>query len=354
MSLSRHARFAVALMSAATFAACTVEDTTAPPLSGPSEMALSLRLQATPDSIPHDGMSQSAISLEALGPDNRPVRGLAVRLEILREGVPFDFGTLSAKNVVTGDDGRARVTYTAPPAPFESTGTGVIVSILGTPIGSDYAGQQARSVDLRLTPVGVIRPPTDPPVPAFVVTPTPVSAFTPATFDASGTTDDGFVCGTRCTYSWSFGDGGSGSGMVVTHEFRAPGGYAVTLTVTDERGYMQSLTQTVSVATATAPTAAFVFSPSEPLPGQMIFFNASASRAAPGRRIVFYEWDFGSGREGEGVTIAKGYNTPGTYVVTLKVTDDANQVGVVSQQVPVGVTSEGEGASTSSPRRPPE
>lgn len=359
MTLSRHTtRLAVAALSAATLAACTVQDTTAPPLSGPSEMALALRVQAVPDAIYQDGMSQSAITLEAFGPDNRPVRALSVRLEVTRDGVAQDFGTLSSKTVVTGDDGRARVTYTAPPKPFESTGSGVVVTIRATPIGTDFRGESARSVDLRLMPPGVIQPPNDAPVPAFVVTPTPVAVFSAATFDASATSDGGVPCGGACSYSWSFGDGGSGSGMIVSHEFRAPGSFAVTLTVTDNRGLTRSLTQAVTVGASTAPTAAFVFSPTKPLPGQMIFFNASASKAGSGRRIVFYEWGFGSGRTDQGVTVSKGYNTPGTYVVTLKVTDDANQEGTVSQTVPVGVEEEegsASGTSTSSAtRRSPE
>lgn len=338
MSLSRCARF-VAVLATMAVAACTVKDTEAPPLAGPSEMALALHLTATPDAIYQDGASQTAVTIEALGPDSRPVRALAVRLDIMRDGVVADFGTLSSKTVVTGDDGKARVTYTAPPKPFESTGLGNVVTIMGTPIGNDFSGQQGRTVQIRLIPPGVILPPNGAPVPSIVVSPTPVTIFTSVTFDASGTSDEGVPCGTGCTYMWSFGDGGSAQGMTVTHEFRAAGTYSVTLTVTDSRGRSQTATQTVAVTASAAPTASFVYSPSDPQPGQVLFFNASASTAAPGRYIVSYEWDFGSGRTGTGVTVSKGWDTPGTYVVTLKVTDDANQVGVTSQEVPVGVSS---------------
>jgi PKD repeat protein len=350
MSLLRTARFTIAVLIAATVAACTVKDTPEPPLAGPSEFALALHLQAVPDAILQDGYSQSGITIEALGPDGRPVRALAVRLDVVVDGTVVDFGTLSAKTVVTGDDGRARVTYTAPPRPTESTGLGTEVTILAIPIGGDFRGERGRQVDIRLIPPGVILPPNGAPVPIFAVTPTPVTAFTAATFDASGTTDEGVGCGARCTYSWDFGDGGSASGIVVSHEYRAPGSYAVRLTVTDDRNRTASTTQTIAVAASQLPTASFVFSPSNPVPGQMIFFNASASRAAQGRRIVFYEWDFGSGRTDSGVTVSKGYNTPGSYVVTLKVTDDANQEGVVSQTVDVAVP---ESSSTGDRRRQP-
>jgi chitodextrinase len=352
MCLSRSARLAIAVLSTMTVASCTVSETPAPPLAGPSEMALALHLAAVPDAIHHDGLSQSTIQIEALGPDGRPVRALALRLDVFVGSAVLDFGRLSTKSVVTGDDGRARAIYTAPPRPFESTGIGTEVTIVATPIGNDYRGELARQVDIRLMPVGVVLPPNGAPVPAITVTPTPVTAFTPTRFDASGTTDEGVICGARCTYSWNFGDGGSATGLMVSHEFRAPGTYAVRLTVTDDRGQGSTVTQAVTVAASAPPTAAFVFSPTAPLPGQLIFFNASASRAAPGRRIVFYEWDFGSGGTGEGVTISKGYNTPGSYVVTLKVTDDADQVGTVSQAVAVRV--EASGASTSSPGRGPQ
>ena len=45
------------------------------------------------------------------------MRGTALRVQTTVEGVTQDFGTLSAKTVVTGDDGRARVIYTAPARP---------------------------------------------------------------------------------------------------------------------------------------------------------------------------------------------------------------------------------------------
>jgi hypothetical protein len=340
------------LLVAVTAASCTVQETEAPDFAGPSEMALALHLQALPDQLTQDGQSQSIIQIDALGPSGQPVRSLAVKVDILANGVLVDFGTLSAKTVVTGDDGRARVTYTAPPKPAESVGFGTLVTILATPLNGDFRAALARQVDIRLMPPGVVLPPNGAPVPSFLVNPSPIVTFTLIGFDASNTTDEGVPCGARCTYVWNFGDGVGGTGMITTHEYRVPGSYIVRLTVTDDRGLSTSITQTVVVTAAAPPTASFVFSPTAPLPGDMIFFNASASRAAPGRQIVFYEWDFGSGRTGEGVTIAKGYNTPGTYAVTLKVTDDANQVGTVTQNVPVGVVVE-ESSSSSFGRRPP-
>jgi len=315
-------------------ASCTVKDTEAPALSGPSELALSLSLQAVPDSLYQDGVSQAAITIDARGVNGQPARNVNLRIEMMVDGVVADFGTLSARTVVTGDDGRARVTYTAPPRPAVSTGAGSLVTFLVTPIGGDYRGEVARQVDVRVLPPGVIVGPNriDP---KFVFSPTAVTAFQTVLFDASTTTDNGVACGTTCTYAWSFGDGGSSTGMNTDHEFRTPGSFVVTLRVTNATGQTAQISQTVVVAVATPPTASFLYSPTTPRTSQDIFFTAEASRAVPGRRIVAYDWNFGSGRTGTGVTVSKRYDTPGSYVVTLTVTDDAFQQSTVSQTVSV-------------------
>jgi PKD repeat protein len=316
--------------------ACTVQETPAPPLMGPSEMALRINLQAIPDTIFQDGASQVVLNIEATGADGRPVRGLGLRVDITAGGVIMDFGTLSAKTVVTDDAGRARVTYTAPPRPAEPVDTGNVVTILVTPIGNDFRGQLARQVDIRLYPVGVILPPNDGPTASFTFTPTAPQVLTTVTFDASASTDEGVPCGSACSYQWDFGDNTTGTGIFITHQFRNAGAHQVRLTVTDSRGASNTSAQTIEVQGGTPPTAAFTFSPNPALAGQLINFNASASRAATGRRIVRYDWDFGSGRFDSGVQVTKGYETAGTYNVTLNVTDDAGNVGTVTQSVTVG------------------
>ncbi len=333
--MTNHRYLAVLALLAVALSACSIEETTAPPLAGPSEYALGLAVHATPDSLLQDGVSQSHITIDAKGPDGRPVRNLQLRLTLETDGLIADFGTLSSKSPVTDFNGNARVTYTAPPPPLESVGFGTRVTIIVTPVGNDYRGEINREVDIRVIPPGVIVPPNAI-VPAFTFTPSTVTAFSLITFDASTTTSDGVACGTRCIYSWNFGDGGTGTGLFTSHEFRSVGTFPVQLTVTNERGQSASVLQTVTVGASQAPTAAFAFSPASPLPNQAVFFNASASTAAPGRRIVRYDWDFGSGGTAEGVTVSKTYEIAGAYVVSLKVTDDANQFATVTQTVSVG------------------
>src|SRR5687768_4781699 len=68
-------RLGLAVMVAAVSASCTVKDTNAPALAGPSELAMRIALSLQPDSILQDGFSQTALNIEVTGADGRPVRG---------------------------------------------------------------------------------------------------------------------------------------------------------------------------------------------------------------------------------------------------------------------------------------
>ena len=90
-----------------------------------------------------------------------------------------------------------------------------------------------------------------------------------------------------------------------------------------------------------APTASFIFSPEAPGIGEEIVFNASGASAVAPRVIVSYDWQFGTDRTGSGMIVLKRYDTPGTYVVSLTVTDDAGNKATDSQSVTVGASSPG-------------
>jgi PKD repeat protein len=139
------------------------------------------------------------------------------------------------------------------------------------------------------------------------------------------------------SYSWNFGDGTTGSGRTTTHSFAAAGTYAVTLTVTDQYNRAASTTQTVDVAGGAAPSASFLTSPSTPLVGDFVNFNASASLAGPGRTIRTYAWDFGDGTQKTTTTPTTTHDfvKAGAYSVTLVVTDDAGRQGVATNTVTV-------------------
>lgn len=80
------------------------------------------------------------------------------------------------------------------------------------------------------------------PTAAFSFTPNAGDPTTVA-FDASTSTGDGL------SYSWSFGDGQSGTGQVTSHQF-AVGTWTVTLVVTDSHGATANSMQSVAVSSA--------------------------------------------------------------------------------------------------------
>jgi PKD repeat protein len=221
--------------------------------------------------------------------------------------------------------------YTAPAAPPVTTDDFTVVDIVVTPIGSDFNNTALRAASIRLVPPGVVIPP-DGLMPSFTFTPTTPSDNQTVLFDASASQPIGGIA----EYRWNFGDGRTGSGRTTTHAYSSPGTYAVTLTIIDGFNRAASSVQSITVGAGAGPTAAFVFSPAAPAPGQTVFFNAAGSRAAPGSTIAGYRWDFGDGVIVDGgVTINHAFAAAGEYRVTLVVTDSAGRSNSVTVNVPV-------------------
>lgn len=334
-------RSGLLLLAALASSACTVHKTEAPPLTGPSELALSVRVTATPDSLSLDGGSQSAVVVEARDANGAPRSGLPVRLDIVVGQTLQDCGQLSARNVVTSSDGRATSIFTAPAMPLplpQCQGFSGVVTIIAIPSGNNFDTSQVQSATIRMVPPGVILPPAQTPTPSFTFAPTTPTAGLLTQFNGSASCA-GAVVGGVCSssssiisYTWDFGDGATATGAVVSHTFRAAQTYSVTLTVTNDRGVSASTTQVVTVGASAAPVAQIDVSPTTIRPGNMVFFSGAKSTAATGRRIVRYEWDFGDGK-GETNTGPQAdhvYGAVNTYTVILTVTDDLGLQGTTS------------------------
>jgi PKD repeat protein len=106
--------------------------------------------------------------------------------------------------------------------------------------------------------------------------------------------------------------------------------------VTDDVGHQSVATGDVTVLTD-APTADFSSSPTSPVAGANVTFSGSSSSAVAGRTIVSWQWDFpgGTPASGSGTAATTKYASPGTYNVTLTVTDSAGKVGRVTKTVTV-------------------
>src|SRR5579871_6502827 len=189
---------ATAAAAALSLAACTVHQTEAPPLSGPSSLALSMTVSSSPQSITQNGADASVVTAKLYFTDpttgqTTPKANVPIRFDMSVNGVTADYGTLSARSVVTGSDGIARTTYTAPPMPSGgATGSGCngvpgqCVNIVATTTDSSAASSSGAIATgfatIALVPQGVILPPAGTPTAAFTVSPTPVGQGVAATF----------------------------------------------------------------------------------------------------------------------------------------------------------------------------
>ena len=262
----------------------------------------------------------------------QPLRNVSLRAEIKVGGVHADFGSLSARNLVTGIDGRATVVYTAPAAPGVAVDNGTVVDIVITPVGTDFNNTTSRTAAIRLVPPGIVVPP-DGLKPNFTFTPTRRST-------ASGPVRRQRRARRRratrsSSYSWNFGDGGRGSGMTASH---LHDGRHLRRHADDLRrasGAARRSRPTSWSSAGVNPTAAFTSSPSDPLVNQAVNFNASGTRAAPGHTIKSYDWDFGDGVFGSGITTTHTYGLARSYVVVLTVTDDSGKKGTATGTVAV-------------------
>ena len=99
---------------------------------------------------------------------------------------------------------------------------------------------------LLYTLVSTSPPPSDtPPVANFTAS---CSGLT-CSFNASGSTDDRGIT----SYTWTFGDGRSASGAMVSHTYGSGGTFTVQLIVTDATNQSDSESRSVTVAAAGAP-----------------------------------------------------------------------------------------------------
>jgi PKD repeat protein len=138
------------------------------------------------------------------------------------------------------------------------------------------------------------------------------------------------------TFIWDFGDGVTGSGVAITHQYPRAATFTVTLTVTSDTGVVSIASRTLTVSTTLPPNAAtFTISPTVPAINQDVFFNASTSIVIGGA----FAWDFGDGGTGSGVTVTHRYSRAGTFTVTLRVTNNVGQSAATSRAVSVAATS---------------
>jgi len=173
------------------------------------------------------------------------------------------------------------------------------------------------------------------PVASFAVTPESPVVGEAATFDASSSTPNG---GTIVSYVWDFGDGNSSwieSDPIAVHVYATFGNLTITLNITDSERLWDTESKIVTVRKH--PVANFTFTPSFPVTGENMTFNATASQPNGGN-IANYTWDFGDGSNTTTVAdpiITHVYTSSGSFNATLTIQDSEGLIDIVTTVVTV-------------------
>lgn len=165
----------------------------------------------------------------------------------------------------------------------------------------------------------------------FVVTPPPPVAiisvvsvdYLTVVVDGSGSYD---ATGVIVSYGWDFGDGSIAMGVTATHTYASEGRYEIVLTVLSSAGSTGSTSMLVILV---PPPVWVTFS--------YVVIDLSvavdASSIASDYGIVSFNWNWGDGTTGAGVTAVHTYATYGDKTITLAVMDTQGQTFLMSRTV---------------------
>jgi hypothetical protein len=227
---------------------CGTNHQSIPLLSGPSELGLSLKLDATPDVLTADGSSHSAIQATVRDQNGKPKPGVTIFFAVADTSGAFaDIGILNHPTAVTGADGTAQVVYTSP-FRTDFTGNG-LVAIEARPVGTDATGELYRkiTVELRSAEGRIFPPKVGNKLPSCEITVQAPFGFLVGQsilFQTQAADPDGFVV----RYFWTFGDDTPPSDKPdVEHHYNLAGSYSVTQTVTDNNGGQSSCDKGVTI-----------------------------------------------------------------------------------------------------------
>ena len=141
------------------------------------------------------------------------------------------------------------------------------------------------------------------------------------TFSGSTSSDaDGSVVG----WTWTFPGGATATGATVTRQVPV-GASQVQLVVTDDDGATGTSTVPVSAANA-APQATFTVTCA-----QLTCTVDGSGSSDPDGSVASYAWQLGDGATATGATATRAYTAPGSYTVTLTVTDDRGATAVTTR-----------------------
>ena len=149
---------------------------------------------------------------------------------------------------------------------------------------------------------------------------------------ASGSDPDG----DPLTYSWDYGDGGTGEGRTVRHVYASGGAFTATVTASDGSA-TGTATDTITDGDPPANQAPTVQAAADPNGGAApLTVRFTSSGRDPEGDQLLYVWEFGDGGMAGGRSATHTYTTPGTYDAKVTVTDPDGATGTATVQVVVG------------------
>lgn len=146
----------------------------------------------------------------------------------------------------------------------------------------------------------------------------------PATVNFTDLSTEGDT--TIVSWLWDFGDGSTSTQVSPSHTYTNPGIYTVTLLVQDANGCRDELSIDDMITITDAPEAQFTANPNNACfaPREVTFSNTSTGSG------LSYAWDFGDGNTSTDANPAHTYSTPGSYTVSLNITNSIGCTDVLT------------------------
>jgi PKD repeat protein len=179
-----------------------------------------------------------------------------------------------------------------------------------------------------------------PPVAKFNYTPANPQVNQDVMFTSSSYDPDGYIV----KEEWDFNNDGSFElsytqlGYTIAKSFASPGNYTVRLKVTDNDGASSIASKVIEVRAAPhvniPPVANFIYTPSKNITVNQSVTFTSTSYDTDGY-IVKEEWDLNNDGQFSwvGHSVVKAFSSPGTYTITLRVTDNDGAVSTISKSI---------------------
>ena len=149
------------------------------------------------------------------------------------------------------------------------------------------------------------------------------------TFDASDSYD---IDGDVEFYYWNFDDGYTSNQALAEHEYKNSGIYNVSLKIIDDLNDITTVYYSIEVINK-LPIVNFEVNPDTG--DTLVSFQFSDLSYDDDGDIEQWNWDFGDGTNSDSQNPEHQFDLPGTYAVTLSVTDDQNGVNSTTIEIEI-------------------